>query len=609
MAAGRALLAVVLVVGVTAAVAWRPVSDLASERRAAQSFAAVSRCLWGAGPDEMMAQPSRAERRLRSVMVRASVEGGHASWPSRCAPYVAGFRAALEDRAARHRDACRVGSCDETAEVRLSALRSEAGRLVELVERGASDSLDPARLFELARVAGLSADPGTEVPVAPEPAPLLDPDQLRPLYRGDYLRLLTDPAGDESLDLLFYEHETRYGLCTVPLVGEPTARCRTLSSDIPVGFAGELLAAERGAPNRMYAQGPDGPRWEQALYDVETGRKISSVAQRPLGGFVWRDGTTSRLGLDPPMADVSLVRVRGQVEEPPVPIDLPPSTSLGPKLVWDEVVWAVPIGGGRHRLSARRALAGHEPLGPVRDLGETVSVGDHPTLEICRTHRSLALLVVGRRHRDGAVASLMFRGDDGYGEPIHLRLGAGRFGFTCRGAGATLSWIKALEEREIDDELASAAGGEVAEEGAPVRGRYGVYQLRCTREGCDRGRAVVMLTRHHRASRYVAGALGEATVVMWRSPLGDVRMRVAPLDRLPAAPDVPLFDDVEHDGFGWDLERDPIFGRAGSMLVLTSRQIGTTDETATYGVVVDGEGGVTPVTIAAPTPEHRDLAL
>lgn len=609
MAAGRALLAVALAAGVTAALAWRPVSDIASERRAAQSFAAVSRCLWGVGPDPLMDRPSGAERRLRSVMVRASVESGHASWPSRCEPYVAGFRAALDDLAARHRRDCGAGACDEVLRSQLSALRSEAGRLAELVDHGVSDTLDPARLFELAYEVGLSAEPGAEVPRAPEPAELLGPDDLRPLYRGDYLRLLTDPAGDESLDLLFYEHETRYGLCTVPLLGEPNARCRTLSSDIPVGFAGELLAAERGAPTRMYAQGPDGPRWQQALYDVDTGREISSVQQRPLGGFVWRDGTMARLGFEPPMADVSLVRVRDRVEEPPVLVDLPASTSVGPKLVWDEVVWAEPTTKGRHRLWARRALAGSEPLGPLRDLGETVSLGEHPTLEICRTNRSLALLVVGRRHRDGAVASLVFRDDErGWADPMHLRLGAGRFGFTCRGGGATISWIKALEEREIDGELGDVADGRVAEDGTPVRGRYGVYQLRCTRERCERGRAVVSLTRHHRASRYVAGSLGDATVVMWRSPLGDTRMRVAPLDRLPAARDVPLFDDVEHDGFGWDLERDPIFGRAGNMLVLVSRQVGTTEQTATYGLVVDGEGGVTPVSIAA-TPEHRDLAL
>ncbi|MEQ9322848.1 MAG: hypothetical protein RIF41_27030, partial [Polyangiaceae bacterium] len=386
------------------------------------------------------------------------------------------------------------------------------------------------------------------------------------------------------------------------------ARCRTLSSDIPVGFAGELLAAERGAPARMYAQGPDGQRWQQALYDVDTGRQILPVQQRPLGGFVWRDGTMARLGFEPPMADFSLVRVRDQVEEAPVLVDLPADPSLGPRLVWDEIVWAEPTAGGRHRLWARRALSGSEPLGPVRELGETVSLGDHPTLEICRTNRFLSLLVVGRRHRDGAVASLVFRSDRGWHEPMHLRLGAGRFGFTCQGGGATLSWIKALEEHEIEGELGDVEE-RASEEGAPVRGRYGVYQLRCTHEGCDRGRAVVMLTRHHRASRYVSGSLGNATVVMWRSPLGDTRMRVAPLDRLPAAPDVPLFDDVEHDGFGWDLERDPIFGRAGNMLVLMSRQVGTTEQTATYGLVVDGGGGVTAVSIAAPVPEHRALAL
>jgi hypothetical protein len=354
----------------------------------------------------------------------------------------------------------------------------------------------------------------------------------------------------------------------------------------------------------MYAQGPDGHHWNHALYDVGSGRMMSPVAQRPIGGFVWADGTMARLGFEPPMSDLSLVRSRGPLDEPPILVETPDEASLGPKLVWDEVFWAEPIGEGRHRLFARRVMPGDVPLGPVRQVGETVSLGKRPALEICRTEHALALMLTGRRHRDGAVGTLVFRDDQGWREPLHLKLGAGRFGFTCRGAGATLSWVKALEEHEIE-----GAMRDDDQRMTPVRGRYGVYRLRCSAEGCERGRAVVMLSRHHRASRYVAGDLGEATVVLWRSPMGDVRMRVARLEDLPAAPDVPLFDDVEHDGFGWDLERDPIFGRAGNMLVLVSRQIGTSDETATYGVVVDSKGQVAPVQVAPSGTGHHDLAL
>jgi hypothetical protein len=568
------------------ALCWQPLSDLRGEQRAAAAFADVSRCMWGADP----AHVDRPDARLRAVAIAAAVDEANASWPSRCEPYVSRLRSALDVVAAHRRAVCEQAQC-EPALGALEPLRDEAGRLSTLVDRGEAPSFDAERFFALARAEGLVERASRDVPRPPAPARLLDAAAMRPLFRGDYLRLLTDPAGDESLDLVFYEHETRYGMCTVSLLDRGQARCRTLPSAIPVGFAGELFAAERGAPTRMYAQGPDGDRWTQALYDVSTGQKLTTVSQRPLGGFVWRDGTMASLGFEPPLRDVSLTRLGGDDDGMPVPVSAPSNAVLGPRLIWDEVFWAETGKAGRLELFARHAQSDGEPLGPARAIGETLPLGAKPSLDICRTDRSLIALVSGRRHRDGALGTLIFRTERGWQEPIHLRLGAGRFGFTCQNAGATISWIKALEEHEVD-----AFDGDDGDDPA-VRGRYGIYRLRCTAEGCDRGRAVVNLTRHHRASRYVAGNLGDSMVVMWRSPLGDVRMRVAPLDELPGAPEVPLFDDVEHDGFGWDLERDPIFGRAGHMLVLVSRQIGTSDETATYGLRVDASGGVSPVGI------------
>jgi hypothetical protein len=82
-------------------------------------------------------------------------------------------------------------------------------------------------------------------------------------------------------------------------------------------------------------------------------------------------------------------------------------------------------------------------------------------------------------------------------------------------------------------------------------------------------------------------------------------MRLAPLRELADAPETPLFDDVEHDGFGWDLEGDPIFGRADKVLVLLSRQIGDSDESATYGVVIDATGNVAPLAVAGTDPAVR----
>ena len=131
----------------------------------------------------------------------------------------------------------------------------------------------------------------------------------------------------------------------------------------------------------------------------------------------------------------------------------------------------------------------------------------------------------------------------------------------------------------------------------PVGGRYSVHRLRCGGGDCKHDHAEIPLRRFSRTSRYVAGDAGDAMMVIWRSSLGDVRMKVAPLFELAEAPARSVFDDVEHEGFGWDLERDPIIGRAGNVLVLLSRQIGTSADSATYGFLVRDDGELAPIEV------------
>ncbi|RLB63656.1 MAG: hypothetical protein DRI90_06340 [Deltaproteobacteria bacterium] len=397
-------------------------------------------------------------------------------------------------------------------------------------------------------------------------------------------------------------------------MGDDHASCRALAESIPVGQAGMLLAAEPGAPTKIYAQGPTTRGWEQGLFDAHSGQRVVKIVDRPAGGFVWRDGSFARLGRRSPQEDVELYRVRDGLAEPAVPLGVE-GTSMSPRLAHDEIVWAKPLHHHRHRIYARQVLGEERPLGPLVEIGDTPPMVGSPSMNTCRTESALVMLVGGlprgaslrgkarwaaMRDRDpGAVATLMFRTAEGWQRPVSVRLGP-RAGLTCQGETATLSWVGALDERA---EPSLAARELTDRESPPVRGRYEIRRLRCAPGHCEHQRAVVMLERYAEKSRFLAGDVGDAAVVFWRSPLGDVRMRIATLDALPSAPSRSLFDDLEHDGFGWDLEQATIFGRGGAVLMLVSAPLGD-EGSATYGLRVTAAGRVTPVRVAG---EHGQL--
>jgi len=597
----RPLRAAVLFLLIVPPVAYWQLDDWRQVRVARQAFAALATCLYG-GPLRAAAD---AEAGLRGSAIAASLDDGHADWPRRCAAYALRLEQAV--RALRGQRVQRLatdgagGGCSRDHRCqRLTDFLGQLDRLRPFLRSSEPGPFEPAELWRVATE--LSLDGGVAPDVRPPPrAPrLLSPEQMQPLYRGNYLRLLTDPGGNDLLQLLFYERRSQYGLCAVDLRRAEPARCGILPSAIPVEYAGELLAAEPGAATVLYAQGFVGDRWTEGLYDVVSGDQLTRVPTRPAGGMVWQDGSITRLELRPGDHQVEIIRRKldGATESRMAPID--PEVSAGPRLVWRHVVWTVAAGEGRHRLFSQTALAGTELFGPIEELGMTEPLEGKPEFDMCRTDSALVLLVTDKRADRSLRGTLVFNTSEGWQPPIGLRIGSGRYGFTCQSEVATLSWISG-----IDEEYAAGAahdGGERPAESTPVRGRYRVSRLRCSAARCEHRRVPIELARHSRNSRYVAGDLGGAMVVLWRSPLGDVRMRLAPLDQLPEARDVPLFDDLEHGGFGWDLERDPIFGRSGSVLVLVSAQVAEQEQSWTYGIRLQASGNATAVDVVTASP-------
>ncbi|MEM1031571.1 MAG: hypothetical protein AAGN82_14570 [Myxococcota bacterium] len=578
-------------------VAWRQWGT-SDRERAASTFRGARHCLLG---DE----DGSALHRLRSRVVAADLDPTHREWPVRCGGVLRRLRTHVDRLLIEHRQACDAGACcpgDATCDD-LEQLRDEIDSAFAFTLFPKRLGFDPTGFLETGIALGY--DRGALPDGAPDPvppAPMLAPAEMTPLFVGEYLRLLTDPDGDRGLDLLFYEHEAQYTLCQLDLQRQARARCRPLPAAIPVGLAGEILAGEDGAPRRLYAQGPGFGigGWHHGLFDIDDGTELTPIAFRPQGGFVWRDGTTSWLGLESPLETWSVFVHEGGGDRPTAASRPPPlslelgEVSAGPHLVHDAVVWTEPAPGGQHRVHVRdlvRTAGGGVTLSAPQVLGAVASPEQDPDFELCRTGDALAVMVHGRRNQAGLHAQLFFRTAQGWLPPVPVHVRARRAGFTCQGATATISWIWGAEETPI---------GVVTPwdtEPPAVRGRYHVERLRCRPSGCRPERTTIALERFNARSRYVAGDLGASTAVMWRSPQGDIRMKVAPLEQLPTAPEVPLFDDVEHDGFGWDLERDPIFGRSGTMVVLASRQSDDSLATETYAVVVDARGKVHPVEV------------
>ena len=47
---------------------------------------------------------------------------------------------------------------------------------------------------------------------------------------------------------------------------------------------------------------------------------------------------------------------------------------------------------------------------------------------------------------------------------------------------------------------------------------------------------------------WLSATLADQLLLVWRTPVGDLRMRLAPLDQLPSAKDRLLMDTAEHGG-------------------------------------------------------------
>jgi hypothetical protein len=137
--------------------------------------------------------------------------------------------------------------------------------------------------------------------------------------------------------------------------------------------------------------------WVEGIFDADSEQLVRPVRTRPAGGMVWRDGTLALLDVRGGDGEVELHRRlpdgRAAVLRAPVAA----SVSAGPRMVWDQIVWTAAAGRGRHELFAQTARPDAEMVGPIESLGTTAAIEGMPEFDLCRTERTLVLLVTGQR--------------------------------------------------------------------------------------------------------------------------------------------------------------------------------------------------------------------
>jgi hypothetical protein len=131
------------------------------------------------------------------------------------------------------------------------------------------------------------------------------------------------------------------------------------------------------------------------------------------------------------------------------------------------------------------------------------------------------------------------------------------------------SWTKPSEgtipfERGIESELVCGKGGASLAYAQAVEGGVQVGRLDCTAQGCKTEE--VKLPGVESKWWWAVGPLGDKTLVMWRSTLGETRLRIAPLAALPSAKDSIVFDAPDFGGPN-AAEVTPLFADDAALLI------------------------------------------
>jgi hypothetical protein len=582
---GRAVIGVAAVgVAIAAGVgvlAWR--SEVESREREATAWGNLSRCLVG----EPLAAGEKPSLRARKIQLRAVAEpwenrpaSDGDPWPARCSAPALALHETLKGTGRLEKDGASLG---KAAEAFGKKLKENLKPSVDIVE-----ALD--RIFAEAETIKLVGKPAADAKAPPAPIEAMTLDALEaatPLVKRsfplDTVFSERVPAG--TLRLIATSKDLPGGplVCSFP-EGAPSGRCDApppsvlaISKDLRL-----LGSAEDDAPTLLFAD----KRGDGGIFRADSGEKVGAVFS--YGGFSRKDGFVTALGWDD-NADKKkpflLYRQTkgGAPKEDRFKLEGVTWALNDAALLWDHMVWERWDGKkGERRLFAKKLDESGDPAADPTDVGKLWDyerISDYgkaeDTIRGCKTKEALVVLVHGYA-RD----SVAFRLADRWVEPLQL---AGRGGaLTCRGTEAT--------ETRID----------------PLRGEASwpeqIRQDRCTPAGCQQktvGVAELMkkLGELRPGDQRNIGAVdldGKLLVVWIAGSHGGVRMKLAPIDQIAAAPDTVLIDDMTRGGqvgHARQLNDIRLFARAGYAVLLVGTPAGV------FARSIDPNGKVSPIPV------------
>ena len=484
-------------------------SSACSNNDAQKSWNALGTCLAGSAASGPLAARATQLRLIQLANTGAATDS--AGWPKRCAGYADDLYAAL-------------GSASETALLKTKLHeRLACGDSKGTCTPPTDSSLISVatELWEAAANVGLKTEvaSGISLPSAAAPPVITAPSWKS--FSDKPMRMvgpLLTPDGRAIVLLKANEGHTRPRGCEF-LAGLSKVSCFEGHADVPE-FPAQTVDLVSDARS-VYAAGLT----EKGLsaFDLKTGKQ-SDV--RGLGALRFvHDGLAVEHG-EKNEGYQAVTISDGKAGKPtPLVIENP----IGdPLVLGDQVVFLQTAQGGAQFVA--KSLVGAK----LKDV--TLQKGTFSgTLHSCRRDSALGVAAFGARAGEhGAKAT----GGDGKTQ-VTVTLFQG--GAWTKPSEATIPF-----ERGIESDLVCSKTGVSLAYAQVLDGSVQVGRLDCDAAGCKNNE--VKLPGVESKWWWAVGPLGDKTLVLWRSSLGETRLRIAPLSALANAKDKVVFDAPDFGG-------------------------------------------------------------